>query len=321
MGDTSSKDIQPTATPAPATFRFGSESTAKFKAYCEENGLTQAQGFDHIIEILELDRAKETIPERLIEIEEFERHAKSITSAYLTSLEINANAEARIREQFQSALVSKDKLIQGLQNENEKLKASFENEKKISIQFAADAEQSRKDMLSAEKALEAAEKRVEDQNNLNHMLSEDLAEAKTRLADFAGLQEQLATAEAAKREAEQTIKNTELERDRQLAELEKKLEKQKTDAELTLQQTMAKAELSMERAVMDKEREMQTKLQATIERAATAEGRLHQTQEQLKEALERITATEELLHQAQEQLKAQQKKEQTTAREDQKVTH
>ena len=53
-------------------FRINAETADAFRKFCEEQGMNQAQGFDHIMQIVELDRAKGMIPERQIEIEEFE---------------------------------------------------------------------------------------------------------------------------------------------------------------------------------------------------------------------------------------------------------
>lgn len=96
-------------------FRIDSESADKFRAFCEENGINHAQGFDRIIQIMELEKAKEVIPGRSVEIEEFQRHAKSLIDAYVGSLDIAQNTEARIYEQYKNMLESKDQQILDLQ--------------------------------------------------------------------------------------------------------------------------------------------------------------------------------------------------------------
>ena len=69
-------------------FRIDQDTADIFRKFCEENGMNQAQGFDHIMQIVEMDRAKAVTPERATEIEEFERYVKGIMGAYLTSIEI-----------------------------------------------------------------------------------------------------------------------------------------------------------------------------------------------------------------------------------------
>ena len=249
MGDNNGKIIPA----APATFRFGSEATAKFKEFCDASGMTQAQGFDHLIQILELNQAKEAVPERLTEIEDFERHAKALTGAYLTSLEINANAEARIREQFQSSLVSKDKTIAELQESNDKLKTELETEKSVHMQFAAETEQARKDK-------QAAEKRAEDIEKINRLLSEKLANAEILANGYS------------------TLKEKDDEKAAKISDLENQIAAQKASADLEMQ----KQELKLERAVMEKEREMQDQIREACERAARAEALLEQLQGQMQ---------------------------------------
>ena len=77
-------------------FRIDQDSAAAFRKFCEDNGMNQAQGFDHVMQVVELDRAKTAAPGRATEIESFEKSVKDIMAAYLNSLEINA-APARIR--------------------------------------------------------------------------------------------------------------------------------------------------------------------------------------------------------------------------------
>ena len=105
-------------------FRIDQDTADAFRRFCEENGMSQAQGFDHIMQVVELDRAKAATPGRATEIEGFEKSVKDIMAAYLYSIEINNNAEARIREQFSSSLDRKDKTISDLQVKVEELQAA-----------------------------------------------------------------------------------------------------------------------------------------------------------------------------------------------------
>ena len=98
-----------------ANFRIDSDTADAFRAFCEQKGMNQAKGFDHGMQVFELKQAKTSIPGRRIEIEEFETMVKSITSAYLYSLELNQNAEARAREEFSSELQRKELRLTELQ--------------------------------------------------------------------------------------------------------------------------------------------------------------------------------------------------------------
>ena len=78
-----------------ANFRIDSDTADAFRAFCEQKGMNQAQGFDHVMQVFELNQAKSSIPGRSVEIEEFETMVKSITSAYLYSLELQKPEHGR----------------------------------------------------------------------------------------------------------------------------------------------------------------------------------------------------------------------------------
>lgn len=54
-------------------FRVDQDTADKFREFCAAAGMNQAQGFDHVMQVLELDRAKEAVPSRATEIEEYEK--------------------------------------------------------------------------------------------------------------------------------------------------------------------------------------------------------------------------------------------------------
>ena len=102
-----------------ANFRIDEDSAKAFRKFCDENGMNQAQGFDHLIQVLELEQAKAVIPERLTEIETFEQNIKAVQEGFLKSLEIAKNTEGRVLEQFKGRLDSQNMLIAKLQKENQ----------------------------------------------------------------------------------------------------------------------------------------------------------------------------------------------------------
>ena len=95
-------------------FRIDPDSAEAFRQFCTTHGMNQAQGFDHLMQVLELNNAKAATPGRLVEIENFERLCKELLSAYINSIELSNNAEARVLEQFQSDLKRKDRTIDEL---------------------------------------------------------------------------------------------------------------------------------------------------------------------------------------------------------------
>lgn len=289
-----------------ANFRIDSDTADAFRAFCEQNGMNQAQGFDHVMQVFELNQAKSAIPGRSVEIAEFETMVKSITSAYLYSLELNQNAEARAREEFSSELQRKELRLTELQKKVEELQAE---KKKMDAESALLTKQEQ----TLTEQLESLRKGAADQEQINQMLKEKLEEAQNRLKENERTKEseemlkdellqckqelhdtvlalshsqkeqeaksesyQHATDRLQKLEAE----NKELQQ--KFTELTQELSKQKADADAGLQQCKAQAELMMERALFKKEREMQELLRQADKENARLEVLLEQAREQLK---------------------------------------
>ena len=98
-------------------FRIDPDSAEAFRQFCTSHGMNQAQGFDHLMQILELNNAKAATPGRIVEIENFERLLKEILSAYINSIELSSNAELRVQEHFRSDLKRKDQTIDELREQ------------------------------------------------------------------------------------------------------------------------------------------------------------------------------------------------------------
>lgn len=269
-------------------FRIDQASADAFRSFCTANGMNQAQGFDHLIQVLELNNAKAATPGRAVEIENFERLTKDLLAAYLTSLELGNTTEARVAERFKTDLQRKDRTIDELRekadqavDEKEKLAGSFET-------LTEEKKQIEENALSMKQAMEAARKSANDLEELNHVLRDQVEQLQKKAAHYdeivkisaaikseneqlsrqqEELSRQLANETAAKKDYEEQIgKLTAMVRDlehaavenkMQLAGLNSQLKEQETDCQNRLKQAQMQADLAMERAVAAKEREMQ----------------------------------------------------------------
>ena len=69
-----------------ANFRIDQDTAEKFRKYCEEQRINQAEGFDKLMKaIFELNRASEVLPDRRAELERFGALTEKMMSAYLLS--------------------------------------------------------------------------------------------------------------------------------------------------------------------------------------------------------------------------------------------
>lgn len=92
----------------------------KFKQLSEsfEN---QGECLSQLITAYEISTAKHTLTDMKSDIADYESHIQSIQEAFLHVLELNSNAEQRIRQEYALLLQSKDKTISELQNRSEEL--------------------------------------------------------------------------------------------------------------------------------------------------------------------------------------------------------
>ncbi len=252
-------------------FRIDQRTADLFRKFCDENDFSQAQGFDHLMQVLEMDQAKAIVPGRKTEIEEFEKAIKSINALYLQNIELCEDAEDRAREQFSGQLKSKDQLIADLQTRLEKA----EEEKKTAQENQNAAEKSRKMAESraetAEREREAAEKTAADKEQINGILSEKLAGQEKALAERDDLSVSLDECR------------------RRTVDLESRLKDSERMIKFSEEQLKIQTELAAEKAAREAEKVMMEK----IREADRENARLQATIEQLTSRIESLTLIDE----------------------------
>jgi hypothetical protein len=293
-------------------FRIDQEAADAFRKFCESNGMNQAQGFDHVMQVVEMDHAKAATPERATEIEEFERYVKGIMAAYLTSVEINSNAEARIREQFASSLDRKDKTISTLQEKVEQLQSDKVTAEQTATSAAAAAAQAIKESAAAKEQAETASKLADEKDKTISTLADKLSVAEEKVAGYDELKKSEETAKmkivelqkdadakkaeaeramkAIQDESERTLKAAQEANNRELEGLKKDHETEirelKADMERKISDARKDAALSCANEVAKKEREMN----ALIREADKANARLQVQLENLQDRIAELTA-------------------------------
>ena len=272
-------------------FRIDPDSAEAFRLFCTTHGMNQAQGFDHLMQVLELNNAKVATPGRAVEIENFERLTKELLSSYINSIELSNNAEARVLERFQSDLKRKDHTIDELR---EKIAALDAEKKEQATALSASKDEQNRLKEQAQYAvsqMEAAKKASADQEEINRILQAQNQELQSKTAQYESLKESEAAAQKENaalclqiKELEQNLahesklrNNLELDSSRaaeqlrtleqqlieykiEVADLKRQLDEKDTDTENLMKQAKMQADLEQERAVIAKERELQEEL-------------------------------------------------------------
>lgn len=193
---------------SPRSFRLTDDVMAKFQEFQKELGYTQDQALSTLVRSFEMEKAKNEIPDRETEIRNFQMKANELVEAFLHSLQLNLDAETRIRGEVALQLQTKDNTIIDLQG---KVKAQTE---KIA-ELRAATEEAEKRVKLAEQAAKEAEKRAvsleekaKDKEDINIMLTGKLAQAESKLDGYDQLKESEADLKEKLREAVREIKET-----------------------------------------------------------------------------------------------------------------
>lgn len=179
-------------------FRIDPDSAEAFRQFCTSHGMNQAQGFDHLLQVLELNNAKAEVPGRIVEIENFERLLKDLLSAYIGSIELSSNAELRVQEHFQSDLKRKDRTIDELREKAELMEAEKKEHAASMTALCEEQKRLQEQAQYAIKQMEAAKKAASDQEEMNRILQMQNQELQNKMIQYDAL---LRSEEEARNEA------------------------------------------------------------------------------------------------------------------------
>lgn len=246
-------------------FRVNEDTADAFRKFCADHGISQAQGFDHLLEMAKLEQEKNAMPERKTEIEDFECNINKLLAAYRHSLEINANAEQRVQERFTADISRRDRELNELKAEIDKLKTEKEAAEAAATSAAEAKKAAEKNEKIATDQAEALKKSADDQERIIAMLNANLAEKEEKLTGYADL---VAAEQAAQKKTH---------------ELEQALNDAKKDHANEIKALKKDAEMEQERAVTAKERELLIKVQEAELNTAKLSGKLEILEARIKE--------------------------------------
>lgn len=260
------------------SFRADNDTYEKFKQLAEGEFGNQGQCLSALINLYETENSKAILVNRGLEIESFQDYLNKISSLFLTSLQLNQDAEGRIREEFARQLTSKDNTIIDLQTKIDDLatsKDAFEESSKL-LEGENKKLQTNVSELEGikEKQIHDFNSALVDKDSLNKALTDSLNERKVEIEALrtsgADAIEQLKKLESIETENKQlkisleSLKN-EIERQKELAEISK--DKALTILEKDHQQDIKK----LNEHNNDKIQDLLEKIEKLQERKETAE--------------------------------------------------
>lgn len=158
------------------SFRINEEDMGKFREFAEEKGLNQAEMFQSLVNSFEMARAKGQITDRAKEVETFQATVNNLITMFINSLATNQTSEDRIREQLSLELNTKDKTINDLQEERQKLREELKKALESSKELELKAKENESAYIKTSKDLEQKSDIVNSQqeqiNTLNGIITE-----------------------------------------------------------------------------------------------------------------------------------------------------
>lgn len=184
------------------SIRADEETTSRFKELSEQYP-NSAECLKALINAHEMAQAKGILAGQETNINDFQSHLDSIMRGYINALDMTANAENRIRQEFQRQLDSKDYTISDLQNSlrisTEAELTAREQAKTTKIEADERVEQATKEIDSLQKELTSVKKQSSE-------LSESLTAVRSQIVDkqqiIDNLNQQLTNAKAMTEKAE-----------------------------------------------------------------------------------------------------------------------
>lgn len=177
------------------SFRVTDDVMSRFKEIQDELGLTHDGALKMLVDSYELDQAKNAIPDRETEISNFQMKANELVEAFIFSLQLNQDAEARIRAEIALQMQSKDEAIANYQEQLKTAQNSLNelagleqqlldtqiNKAGVEREFAAFKE-------AQELLVKQHEKQLSDKDSIVSMLTDKLNAAEQKAEGYDELQ-------------------------------------------------------------------------------------------------------------------------------------
>lgn len=166
------------------SFRADDVTYEKFKSISSSEFESQGQCLSALINTYEIEKSKKIIPDRKVEIENFQTHINKLMEMFIMSLELNKDTQMRVRGEFDSLLKSKDLTMSSLQEEikniNQKRREIMEHITAMENKSKANEEELEKD----KKTIEDLKNTIKNKDIFTSTIKTKLAEANTTIESY-----------------------------------------------------------------------------------------------------------------------------------------
>lgn len=240
----------------PKYFRIDDETAAKIEQLSTEVFNSKNECLKSLVQLYELEQSKKTMPGFATDIDNFRAHLSIIEESYLHLLQLNADGELRIREEYSLELSTMTKNIAALQESLEAAKSELKTFKDLYREQRDLANNRFQELDKANTALGDKEKLVKMLEAQMEQLKENLDSATAELASKEERFAQFNMLEAEKEKLQ--MENGRLEE--QITLYEKQLEAEKKSSAEALAKASAEASANLEQALKNAEFEKEKAL-------------------------------------------------------------
>lgn len=206
-GDTSMAEEVKKEQASVRSFRITNDVMGRFKELQDEMNLTQDGALKMLVDAYEMEQAKNAIPDRETEISNFQMKANELVEAFLHSLQLNQDAEARIRSEVALQLESKDKVIVDLQKQLDGTRDMLTASETAALEAQNMIDTLDRVVKETRESESKALASLKDKEEINSMLAGKIKDAEQQLADYPELKKKLDTVNAELNNAVQAIKD------------------------------------------------------------------------------------------------------------------
>ena len=206
-GDTSMAEEVKKEQASVRSFRITNDVMGRFKELQDEMNLTQDGALKMLVDAYEMEQAKNAIPDRETEISNFQMKANELVEAFLHSLQLNQDAEARIRSEVALQLESKDKVNADLQKQLDETKDMLTASETVALEAQNVIDTLDRVVKETRESESKALASLKDKEEINSMLAGKIKDAEQQLADYPELKKKLDTVNAELNNAVQAIKD------------------------------------------------------------------------------------------------------------------
>jgi hypothetical protein len=239
------------------TIRTSNEAYEKFRQIAQENFESQGQCFSTLINLYELEQGKAVLADRKMEIENFQMHINALLNMFVNSLQMNEDAEERVKASIQDVLNTKDRTIVELQKERNHIQSVLDDKNRAYDELQQSFDQLHQTSIDEKKNLqvtiEQLNQTIADKNELISLINSQKQELQGQIMETSDMEKRLRAQDSKLSENEQTILslNNQLSiREQMHAQEIEKLEKQ-----MALEKE--KSAFELDKALLDKEKELQ----------------------------------------------------------------